>query len=298
MKITNVTVAGGGTLGSQIAWQTAFKGFNVVVYDAFEKGIERSKKFHNSFADLFLTTRGASQEEINATFNRLNYTTDLAEATKDADIISESVPESIEIKQNFYEELAKVAPEKTIFTTNSSTTLPSDYAAFTGRPEKFLALHFANGIWDANVGEVMGHEGTDPEIFDRVLEFAKEIGMVPIPIHKEQNGYILNSLLVPLLDAAGDLYFRGVSDAESIDKTWMISTGAKIGPFGIMDAVGMQTMYNIGMLWGEKLGDQDKLDRSAAIKADFIDKGKMGLSSGEGFYKYPNPKFLNPDFLK
>lgn len=298
MKIVNVTVAGGGTLGSQIAWQTAFNGFNVVVYDAFEKGIERSKKFHQSFADLFLATRGASQEEIKATFNRLNYTTDLAEATKDADIISESVPESIEIKRNFYEELAKVAPEKTIFTTNSSTTLPSDYAAFTGRPEKFLALHFANGIWDANVGEVMGHEGTDPEIFDRVLEFAKEIGMVPIPIKKEQNGYVLNSLLVPLLDAAGDLLFRGVSDAESIDKTWMISTGAKVGPFGIMDAVGMETMYNIGMLWGEKLGDQDKIDRSNWIKTNFIDKGKMGLSSGEGFYKYPNPKYLDVDFLK
>lgn len=298
MKIINVTVAGGGTLGSQIAWQTAFNGFNVVVYDAFEKGIERSKKFHQSFADLFLATRGASQEEIKATFNRLNYTTDLAEATKDADIISESVPESIEIKRNFYEELAKVAPEKTIFTTNSSTTLPSDYAAFTGRPEKFLALHFANGIWDANVGEVMGHEGTDPEIFDRVLEFAKEIGMVPIPIKKEQNGYVLNSLLVPLLDAAGDLLFRGVSDAESIDKTWMISTGAKVGPFGIMDAVGMETMYNIGMLWGEKLGDQDKIDRSNWIKTNFIDKGKMGLSSGEGFYKYPNPKYLDVDFLK
>lgn len=298
MKIVNVTVAGGGTLGSQIAWQTAFNGFNVVVYDAFEKGIERSKKFHQSFADLFLATRGASQEEIKATFNRLNYTTDLAEATKDADIISESVPESIEIKRNFYEELAKVAPDKTIFTTNSSTTLPSDYAAFTGRPEKFLALHFANGIWDANVGEVMGHEGTDPEIFDRVLEFAKEIGMVPIPIKKEQNGYVLNSLLVPLLDAAGDLLFRGVSDAESIDKTWMISTGAKVGPFGIMDAVGMETMYNIGMLWGEKLGDQDKIDRSNWIKTNFIDKGNMGLSSGEGFYKYPNPKYLDVDFLK
>ena len=298
MKIINVTVAGGGTLGSQIAWQTAFNGFNVVVYDAFEKGIERSKKFHQSFADLFLTTRGASQEEINATFNRLNYTTDLAQAVKDADIISESVPESIEIKQNFYEELGKVAPEKTIFTTNSSTTLPSDYAAFTGRPEKFLALHFANGIWDANVGEVMGHEGTDPEIFDRVLEFAKEIDMVPIPIKKEQNGYVLNSLLVPLLDAAGDLLYRGVSDAESIDKTWMISTGAKIGPFGIMDTVGMETMYNIGMLWGEKLGDQDKIDRSNWIKTNFIDKGKMGLSTGEGFYKYPNPKYLNVDFLK
>jgi len=298
MKINNVTVAGGGTLGSQIAWQTAFHGFNVTVYDAFDKGLEASKNFHKQFADLFLNTRGATQEEIDQTFSRLSYTTNLAEAVKDADIISESVPENVEIKRGFYTELAKVAPEKTIFTTNSSTTLPSEYADVTGRPTKFLALHFANGIWDANVGEVMGHPGTDPAVFDRVVEFAKEIGMVPIPIHKEQNGYVLNSLLVPWLSAAGNLLVNRVSDAHSIDKTWMISTQSPIGPFGIMDMVGMQTMYNIDILWGEKLKDQSILDRAAFIKKEFLDKGKIGVASGEGFYKYPNPAYQEPDFLK
>lgn len=298
MIIKNVTIAGGGTLGSQIAWQTAYNGFNVTVYDAFEKGLEKSKEFHKQFADLFLEFRGASQKEINETFARLSYSTNLQEAVKDADLISESVPENVKIKKEFYEALAKVAPEKTIFTTNSSTTLPSEYAKETDRPEKFLALHFANGIWDANVGEVMGHPDTDPKVFDRVVEFAKEIGMVPIPIHKEQNGYVLNSLLVPLLSAATNLMINGVSDFESIDKTWMISSGAKIGPFGIMDTVGMQTIYNIDMLWGEKLGDQSMLDRAAFIKKEYIEKGKMGISSGEGFYTYPNPSFEDEHFLK
>ena len=298
MIIKNVTIAGGGTLGSQIAWQTAFHGFNVIVYDAFEKGLGASKSFHKQFAELFLKERGASQTEIDQTFTRLSYSSNLEDAVKDADLISESIPENAEIKKAFYKELAKVAPEKTIFTTNSSTTLPSEYAKETGRPEKFLALHFANGIWDANVGEVMGHPGTDSVIFNRVIEFAKEIGMVPIPIHKEQNGYVSNSLLVPLLSAAANLMVNGVSDFESIDKTWMISTGAKIGPFGIIDTVGMQTMYNIDILWGEKSGDQSMLDRAALIKKEYIDKGKMGVSSGEGFYKYPNPAYQNPDFLK
>jgi 3-hydroxyacyl-CoA dehydrogenase len=298
MEIKNVTIAGGGTLGSQIAWQTAFMGFDVVVYDAFDKGIEASKKFHKNFADLFLTQRGATQQQIDSALSKIEYTTNLEEAVKNADILSESVPENIEIKRSFYEALSKVAPEKTIFTTNTSTTLPSDYVEFVDRPEKFLALHFANGIWDANVGEVMGHSGTDPKIFDRVIKFASEIGMVPIPIHKEQNGYVLNSLLVPLLTAAVDLLFNDVSDVESIDKTWMISTGALIGPFGIMDAVGMQTMYNIEMLWGTKLEDKKRIDKANFIKENYIDKGIMGASSGQGFYKYPNPTFQNPNFLK
>lgn len=247
---------------------------------------------------MFRTSKGATKEEIEKALSRINYTTNLAEAVKDADILSESIPEKVEIKKSFYQELAKVAPEKTIFTTNSSTTLPSDYAAYTGRPEKFLALHFANGIWDTNIGEVMGHSGTAPEIFERVIKFASEIGMVPIPIQKEQNGYILNSLLVPLLSVSQELYFNGVSDFESIDKTWMISMGTKMGPFGILDIIGLQTAYNISMLWGQKLGDQSRLERAAIIKSDFIDKGKLGVSSGEGFYKYPNPRYTDPDFLK
>jgi 3-hydroxybutyryl-CoA dehydrogenase len=298
MEIKNVMIAGGGTLGSQIAWQTAFHGFNVVVYDAFDKGLETSKNFHKQFAELFMNTRGATQQQIDETNARLSYTTDMAEAVKDADIVSESVPESVEIKTSFYTELGKLAPEKTIFTSNSSTTVPSEYAAVTGRPEKFLALHFANGIWDANVGEVMGHPGTDPKVFDQVVEFAKSIGMVPIPIHKEQNGYVLNSLLVPLLSAAGDLLVNGVSDVESIDKTWMISTRTPFGPFGIMDMIGLQTMYHVDVLWGEKLNNQAMLNRAKFYKENYIDKGKLGVSTGEGFYKYPKPAFQDPDFLK
>jgi len=235
MNIKKVTVAGGGTLGSQIAWQTAFKGFDVTVYDVFDKGIEASKSFHKQFAELFLKTRGASQEELDLTKGRLSYTTNLEEAVRDADLVSESIPEDVEIKKSFYKELARHAPERTIFTTNSSTTLPSEYAKETGRPGKFVALHFANGIWDANVGEVMGHPDTDPEVlhpdtdpevFDRVVEFAREIGMVPIPIHKEQNGYVLNSLLVPLLSAA-DLPPRVVPQVKLV---WPQPSGLVLAP--------------------------------------------------------------------
>ena len=294
----NVMIAGGGTLGSQVAWQSAFMGFNVVVYDAFEKGLERSKSFHNQFAELFIETRGASQEEIDATFSRLSYSSDITEASKNADILSESVPEDPEIKSSFYQELAKVAPKDMIFTTNSSTTLPSDYAEHTGRPEKFLALHFANGIWDANVGEVMGHPGTDPKVFDQVVEFAKAIGMVPIPIYKEQNGYVLNSLLIPLLDASFELWKNKVADAESIDKTWMISMRTIMGPFGIMDIIGVKTMYNIAKYWGEKLNDPVKLENADILKSEFIDKGNLGASTGKGFYEYPNPSYASEDFLK
>ena len=89
-----------------------------------------------------------------------------------------------------------------MFTINTSTLAPSALARFVERPERFLALHFAIGVWDSNIGEVMGHPGTDPLVFDRILAFASETGLVPIPIHKEQPGYIINSLIVPWCTAA------------------------------------------------------------------------------------------------
>ena len=109
--------------------------------------------------------------------------------------------------------------------------LPSQFAESTGRPEKFLALHFANEIWKHNTAEIMGHPGTDKNVFNDIVAFSKAIGMVALPLQKEQPGYIVNSLLVPLLSAATNLLVNEVADAETIDKTWMVATGAPTGPF-------------------------------------------------------------------
>ncbi|WP_455199400.1 3-hydroxyacyl-CoA dehydrogenase [Kaarinaea lacus] len=260
--------------------------------------MEAARVYHRQYAALFLESRGASRDQVDQAMARLSYTTDLAAAVKDADIVSESIPENIEVKRSFFQKLDKLAPEKTIFTTNSSTIIPGEIAGAVDRPEKFLALHFANGIWDANVAEVMGHPGTDAVVFEQVVEFARAIGMVPVPIHKEHPGYVLNSLLIPFLSAAGSLFVTGVTDFESIDKTWMIATGGRMGPFGMMDIIGMQTIYDIELLLGKKLDDKAMLARAEFFKSNFIDKGKLGVKSGEGFYKYPNPAYSTPGFLK
>jgi 3-hydroxybutyryl-CoA dehydrogenase len=168
MTFTRVTTAGAGTMGSQVAWQMAFHGKSVVVYDAIPAGLEKGKAFHREYADHFLKHRGATRKQIDDAFARLAYTTDLAEAVRDADLVSESVPESMAIKESFWREASKHAPERTVFTTNTSTLAPSALAGLVDRPQKFLALHFAIGVWDANIGEVMGHPGTDPTVFERV----------------------------------------------------------------------------------------------------------------------------------
>ena len=298
MNYQNITIAGSGVLGSQIAFQTAFKGFNVSVYDINDEALERAKDRIINLKPYYKEDIGATEEDLNTAYSRISFHSDLSAAVSEADLVIEAIPEVVQIKTDFYTELGKVAPEKTIFATNSSTLLPSQFAEATGRPKKFLALHFANEIWKNNTAEIMKHPGTDSEVFDEVIAFAKAIGMVPLPLHKEQPGYILNSLLVPLLDAAQMLLLKGVADTETIDKTWMVATGAPLGPFAILDVVGINTAYNISLAKAKATGDPEVEKLANLLKTEYIDKGKIGREAGEGFYKYPNPNFAKPDFLK
>ena len=298
MNFKNVTVAGSGVLGYQIAFQTAFHGFNVTVYDINDEVLEKAKTKFQILSEAFKKDLGVTQEQLDATKIRLSYNSDLAEAVKDADLLIEAVPENPDIKIDFYQKLAKLAPEKTVFATNSSTLLPSQFAEVTGRPEKFVALHFANEIWKHNTGEVMRHPHTSDEVFESLLIFAKEIGMVPLAIHKEQPGYIVNSLLVPLLGAGLGLLVNGVADVETIDKTWMVATGAPTGSFGILDVVGITTAYNINKMAADHTKDPVKQKVVDYLKENFIDKGKLGVATGEGFYTYPDPVYKSKDFLK
>ncbi|MGF2614234.1 3-hydroxyacyl-CoA dehydrogenase [Rossellomorea vietnamensis] len=298
MNYKNITVAGSGVLGSQIAFQTAFHGFNVSVYDINDEALEKAKDRVINLKPRYQEDLGASQEDVDAAFDRMSFYSDLGKAVEDADLVIEAVPEVVKIKTEFYEKLGSAAPEKTIFATNSSTLLPSQFAKATGRPEKFLALHFANEIWTNNTAEVMGHPGTDKNVFEDLLKFAKAIGMVALPLYKEQPGYILNSLLVPFLEAGQMLLVKDVSDAHTIDKTWMIATGAPKGPFAILDIVGITTAYNISSAKAEATGSEEFAKLAAMLKTEFIDKGKLGRETGEGFYTYPNPAYEDPDFLK
>ncbi|GAC56312.1 putative 3-hydroxybutyryl-CoA dehydrogenase [Gordonia hirsuta DSM 44140 = NBRC 16056] len=282
-EIKKVLVLGTGVLGSQIAYQTAYSGFDVAVYDISDEVIGKARDTtFPALAQTYLSqVKGATQESVDAALARLSYHSDMASAAADIDIAIEAVPEVPKIKEQVFGELNKVAPEQAIFCTNSSTLLPSELAPYTGRPDRFLALHFANRVWQFNTAEVMGTPQTDQAVFDRVVEFAKQIGMVPIPLHKEKSGYVLNSLLVPFLSAAAELAEGGYADPSAVDDVWRIATGAPLGPFQIYDIIGLNTPYNI-MIHGD--AEQQKLGRW--LKENYIDKGYLGLAAGRGFYDY------------
>jgi 3-hydroxyacyl-CoA dehydrogenase len=282
--IKTVTVLGTGVLGSQIAFQAAYSGFAVTAYDIDQEAIDKGSARFAKLAKVYQVDEGvkASEEQAASALKHLTVTTDLASAVADADLVIEAVPEMLELKRELYTKLSTLAPEKTIFATNSSTLLPSDLKDFTGRPDRFLALHYANQIWRFNIAEVMGTTDTDPAVFDAVVEFARGSGLEPIELKKEKAGYVVNSLLVPLLTAAAGLVLNGIADAETVDKTWRIATGAPAGPFQIYDVVGLTTAYNIS----KASPDRQSQAWAAYLKENYIDKGKLGTSTGEGFYRY------------
>jgi len=283
--INRVTVLGTGVLGSQIAYQTAYSGFDVTAYDISDEILESAKGRLAALAARYeQEVDGAAGGRAQAALSRVAYSADLAQAVHDADMIIEAVPERLDLKREVYTRLGQAAPAHTIFATNSSTLLPSAMADFTGRPERFLALHFANEIWVSNTAEIMGHAGTDPSVFQTVVDFARRIGMEPIELMKEQPGYILNSLLVPFVRAGLELLVDGVADPETIDKVWRIFARAPEGPFQMIDKIGLNTAFNVSAS-----GDERAKDIGRYLKENYIDRGKLGVAAGEGFYVYPVP---------
>ena len=319
MENRKVVIAGGGVLGTQIGLICAYHGFDTTFWLRSESSIGRTTPKIERYSALMLedlakakalignpiggmlyprglirSWQGITAEAIDTLIEegkknfaeKVHIELDLAKALSGAYIVIESMTEEPKAKIGMYEAMRDLLDEDTILCTNSSTLLPSMFAEYTGRPEKYCALHFANTIWKNNTGEVMGHPGTDPAIYQKVVEFAAAIGMVPLQLHKEQPGYILNSMLVPFLSAAQALWANGVADPETIDLTWRLATSAPAGPFQILDIVGLETAYNINQMKPAAQQEGTLENRMGKLLKEKIDRGETGVNAGKGFYDY------------
>lgn len=297
MPIDKVLILGSGVLGGQIAWQVAYKDKHAVVYDINEEALDNCKKAYETYAELFRKEYNLTETDIEFLLKRIQFTTNLDEATQGIDLVIEAVPEKPEIKNSVYTQLATTLPEHSLIATNTSTLVPSQFADVTGRPEKFCTLHFAATPWQLNLAEIMAHDTTARETIAAITQFAIEIGMVPIPLKKEQHGYLLNTWLVSLLNSAQTLVTNGIGTAEDVDRTYMIfNKGSGMGPFGILDVVGMRTACNILYHWSEIYEDEQMRKNADYLKEHFLDKGLLGVQSGQGYYRYPKPAYLMENF--
>lgn len=291
MKIKKVCILGAGNLGSRVGLQAALSGYEVSIYDSNPVALEKSPKLmarivrHLEKTDQI--TSGEGKEKIRSVF----YTNDPEKAVDNVDLINESVTEDVGIKEGIWTLMGQIAPKKTLFTTNSSFLLPSQFAEISGRPADFCALHF-HDVFYSKVVDIMPHPGTDPKWIPALEDFGRSLHQVPVVIQKEHPGYLFNAMLMAFLGTAGKLLTKDIATMEAIDKSWMVNFQVPLGPFGLLDTIGLDTAWHVT----KQMPDKHSQAFAALLKT-YIDQGKLGEKTGEGFYTYPKPAFRDKDFL-
>jgi 3-hydroxybutyryl-CoA dehydrogenase len=288
--VRRVLVVGGGTMGQQIAAYCVLHDVEVVIYDIDPAALQRGAAVKAIAGDLFSSRDAERIEQIVA---GLDVESDPNEAARDVDLLIETVPEKVKLKREVFAQFDVLCPPNAIFTTNTSTFLPSALADATGRPSQFAALHF--GLRGA-VAEIMPHPRTSPKTVRRLQTFARKIGHLPITCRKESPGHVINTLLFALNAAALRLAADGVASIEEIDRAWMKALDVPFGPFGLLDGVGLDTAWSITE-FRAKLQKDVEIQKIADFLKQYVDQGRLGIKSGLGFYEYPNPAYRETRFF-
>ncbi len=293
--IKTVLIIGSGTMGQQIGFQCAVSGYNVVMYDIAEEMFETADSRLDKLARAYIAQGRLTEETAASARAKIQMTTDAQAAGEHADFVSESVPEDPALKGKVFAQFNDICPAHAIFTTNTSSLVPSMFAEATGRPERFAAFHF-HDTRVTNVVDIMPHPGTSPAIVDLIEAFAVRIGQMPIMLKKENFGYVFNALIMELFKSAQTLAANDVASIEDVDRAWMGVMHTPVGPFGIMDSIGIDTVWKLTDYWAKIVKDPQQIANAAFMKP-YVDKGDLGEKTGKGFYSYPKPAYAASDFV-
>jgi 3-hydroxybutyryl-CoA dehydrogenase len=294
-KIKKVAVIGTGLLGTQIAMISAYAGYEVSAYDTIAGAFDDTYK--KLFADF--KAKGVKPfipwDHWEKCKTAVKFTIHLGDALKDVDLMVEAITEDVEVKRKVFKQLGEAAPAKAILASNSSSIPVSRMEESSGRPERCINTHFYQPLAGTNMADLMAGTKTLPEVMETGEEWIRSLGCVPLRVKKEILGFCFNSVWRAIKKQTLYMWGNGFVDFRDIDRAWCLWTRMKRGPFGIMDEVGLDTVYNIEMVYYNE--SKDPKDKPPEALMEKIKKGELGVKSGKGFYTYPNPEFLKPDFL-
>jgi len=297
MEIQKVGVLGCGLMGSGIAQVAAMAGFDTTVLEVeqrfLDKGFAGIEKSLSKFAERPPEKGGITQQQKKETLARLKGTT-RKEDLADADIVIEAIIENVPQKKEMYEALDRVVKKNAIFASNTSSISITELMTATGRPERFIGLHFFNPVPLMKLVEVVRTIATAPEVYQAAYEFSKKLGKVPVRT-SDKTGFVVNRLLVPYLLDAIRAYEEGVGSIEDIDNAMKLGCGYPMGPFTLLDFVGLETTYYITRV----MYDEFKEPRFASppLLKRLVMAGWYGRKTGKGFYDYSDPNNPKPNKL-
>jgi 3-hydroxybutyryl-CoA dehydrogenase len=290
MEIKKVGVLGCGLMGSGIAQVAATAGFDVTVLELeqkyLDKGFAGIEKSLAKFAERPVEKGGITAQQKDAIQARLKGTTN-RQNLADCDIVIEAIIENVQQKKDMYDSLDGIVRKDAIFATNTSSISVTELMAATSRPERFIGLHFFNPVPLMKLVEVVRTIATSSEVYDAACEFAKRLGKVPVRT-SDKTGFIVNRLLVPYLLDAIRAYEEGAGSIEDIDNAMKLGCGYPMGPFTLLDFVGLDTTYYITHVMYDEF--KERRFASPPLLKRLVMAGWYGRKTGRGFYDYTDPE--------
>uniref|UniRef100_A0A1B6FJH3 3-hydroxyacyl-CoA dehydrogenase n=1 Tax=Cuerna arida TaxID=1464854 RepID=A0A1B6FJH3_9HEMI len=287
--INNVTVIGGGLMGSGIAQVAAQAGNKVTLVEVNDAALQKATSgIENSLKrvakKIYKEKPAEAENFIKDITSRITYTKDLPSSVKQSDLVLEAIVEKMAVKHELFSKIDPIAPESTIFASNTSSLSIGEIASVTKRKDRFAGLHFFNPVPVMKLLEVIRIPETSDDTYTKLMEWGKQIGKVTITC-KDTPGFVVNRLLVPLMCEAVRMMERGDASARDIDIAMKLGAGHPMGPFELADYVGHDTTNSIVSGWHEKYPDNALFEPLKSMQ-ELVKQGKLGVKTGEGYYKY------------
>ena len=295
MVITKVCVVGSGFLGTQIGVLSARSGYTVSMQDVSSDALSGSKKAVEGYIQEWTAAGDITEPDGDEIKQRMSYTVDLAEAVQGAGMVIEAVVERLDVKREVFKKLDELCDPGVVLATNSSSIKVSLIEDATRHPERVLNMHFYGHPWRRRILELMRGTKTTDEALEAAKVFSYSIGVKPLIVLKESTGFIFNRVWRAIKKESLTVADEGVASFEDVDRAWMSLYDTDMGPFGLMDRVGLDVVRDIEMVYYRESGDPR--DKPPGILLDRISRGELGVKTGKGFYTYPNPEYLVPGWL-
>ena len=277
-----ISIIGGGTMGGDIAQLFAQKGYDVVLRARSDEANARYQAKLNKSLGRLAEKGKITEEDKAATLSRVTFTTDI-KAVADSDLVIEALIEDLKIKEEYLKNLDSICKKEAIIATNTSSISITKLAAFTNRPDKFIGMHFFNPATVMKLIELIKGTKTSSETYNTIKELSIAIGKDPVEVN-DSPGFVVNRILIPMINESADVLMRGVASAEDIDKSMMLGTNHPMGPLALSDLIGNDTVLNImNVIYTET---KDEKYKPCPLLEKMVKDNQLGRKTGKGFHTY------------